>query len=245
MNLNSKIIETETDKKNPILSLEQFIQRQNEIQKLNDAWITKWWNHKKLLKKVLKLSHILKEYFNENIDPIVYLEKLYFEENLSIESIVLKIKEIYTTLWETKHFYNSSNSMQKFLKEVLSWKLRDSSENKKTTVYKERTQENVKKSIKERHTQKRVEFLWWYIKNSNASTQIFDKDKFNNFEFKYQKFIYLLENVFFINKDNFYKLKELDIWNKFIADRFNEMFDELKIDFIVWHKDIKRVFEKY
>lgn len=233
-------------KENPaIFRLEWFIERQNEIQKRNEAWITKWGNHKALLKKVLKFAHILKEYFKEEIDPIVYLHRLYFEENLSIESVLLKIRGIYSELWEAKHFYNTPNSLQVFLRDILSWKLKNSSENKTTQLYKKRNSENVIQSILERQNQRKVLFLWWYIKSSHLKSHDLKKNIFESFSFKYEKFMYVLENVLCIKKEDFLMLQEIDLWEKFISDRFNEIFDELKIDLQVSHKDIKRIFEKF
>lgn len=229
----------------PIMTLEAFILRQNEIQKRNDAWITKWWNHNILLKRVLKLADILEQYFGEKTDPIVYLKKLYFEENLSIESVFEKIKEIYIDLWETQHFYRFSNSMQVFLRDILGWKLKNPSENKTTQIYKKRNQENVIQSIIERQNQRKVLFLSWYIKSSTLHSQNFDALVFENFSFKYEKFIYLLENVFCISKKDFQLLQETKLWEKFISDRFSEICDELNITLTLSHKDIKRVFEKF
>lgn len=245
MNLNTSNNTSKEIENKSIKTLAWFIKRQEEIQKQAEINVNIWKTHKKLLDKVLSFKKVLCEYFGKDIDPIAYLDKLYFEENLSIESMLWKIKEIYITQWETKHFYNSSNSMQKLLKEVLNWKLRNYSESKTTKVYKNRSKENVLNGILKRQNERKVAFLWWYIKSSNSNFENFQENKFNNFTFKYEKIIYLLENVLYINKENFQKLKDLDIWNKFIADRFNEIFDELIINFTIWHKDIKRVFEKY
>lgn len=245
MTLNTQNNTSEVIENKSIKTLDWFIKRQNEIQKQVEAIINIWKNHQKLLEKVLSFKSTLIEYFKEDIDPIKYLEKLYFEEKLSIESMVSKLKEIYTNSWKTKHFYNSSSALQKFLKDVLNWELRNSRENKTTKVYKARNQENVVKSIRERHDQKRVEFLSWYVKYSKLDMTNFDKNKLNSFSFKYEKFMYLLTEVFWINLEDFKSIKKLSFWEKFISDRFNEIFDELIINFTIWHKDIKRVFEKY
>ncbi|MDD5213882.1 MAG: hypothetical protein PHG82_05640, partial [Candidatus Gracilibacteria bacterium] len=120
--------------KKQITKLEDFITRQNEIQKQIESGTNIGKNHHKLLEKVLKFKMMLKESFNEDIDPITYLENLYYKEKLSMDSIVLKLKEMYIKLGETNYFYNSSSALQKFLVNVLNWKLRDASENKTTKV---------------------------------------------------------------------------------------------------------------
>lgn len=233
------------EKPKPIQTLAGFIERQNEIQKLNDFWINKWWNHNKLLEKVLRFQSILKEIYHEDIDPIKYLEKLYFEEKLWMQSIVWKTKELYNQIWATPYFYNSESALQKFLVYVLNWKLRDKKESKITTVYKSR--DGFKSILKtlEKKDLRIAEFLSWKIKYITIDSNNFDIWEFESLNFKYKQFIYLLKNYFWVSPENYKKLQELSIWNQSFADRFNELFQEYKINFTVWHKDIARTFEKY
>lgn len=243
MTLNSiQHIQEKEQKK--ILTLEWFIQRQNEIQKQVEWLENIWNNHQLLLEKILNFQIILKEYFKEDLDPIQYLENLYYKEKLSLDSILLKVNTIYKAVWRTKNFYNSSSALQKFLVYVLNWKLRNAIDNKTTKAYQSRTGEKSIEKTLERKAQRKAEFLSWFIKNSHPQIEHMDYDIFHSFDFKYKKLIYVISNVFHISKENFLELQELNMWNQSLADRFNEQFEEYKIDFSISHKDIARVFEK-
>lgn len=233
------------EKPKPIQTLAGFIERQNEIQKQIESWTNIWKNHQKLLEKVLRFQLILKEIYHEDIDPIKYLEKLYFEEKLWMQSIVSKTKEMYNQIWATPYFYNSESALQKFFVYVLNWKLRDQKENKITTIYKSRDGLKSILKILERKEQRIAEFLSWKIKYVNIDTTNFDVWEFENLNFKYKQFIYILKNYFWVSPENYKKLQELSIWNQSFADRFNELFQEHNIIFTIWHKDIAKTFEKY
>lgn len=242
--LLNPLSDTLTENKTPISTLEWFIQRQNEIQKQVEWLENIWKNHQLLLEKIINLQIILKEYYKEDFDPIQYLNALYYTEKLSLDSILLKINSIYKTTWRTKNFYNSSSALQKFLVYVLNWKLRNANDNKTTWVYKSRTGEKTIQKTLERKQQRKAEFLGWFIKNTSPKIDDLDYDIFHSSDFKYKKLIYIITNVFYISKENFLKLQELNMWNQSLADRFNEQFEAYEIDFTIWHKDIARVFEK-
>lgn len=230
----------------PILNLKDFVERQESIEEYMQICKFRRKNHLKLLDKILKLEEVLSKYFWQRIDPIIYLNKLYREENLSIDSIVKKLKGIYDEVWETKYFYKISTSLQAFFKWVLNWELKNSKKSKTTQTYKSREKpiELVKKNQEEKD--KRIAlFLSWYIINSKPDKINFDSNIFEWFRFKYEKFIYLLENFFNISKNSYQKLLEIELWNQSFADRFNEIFKDNNIDFEISHKDIARVFEKY
>jgi len=229
-----------------ITNLDGFLRRQEGIEEYMQVCKFRRRNHLKLQEKVLKLEKILSIHFNENIDPIRFLEKLYREENFSIDWIVKYLKDIYDKNWEEKYFYKNYFSLQAFLSWVLNWKLKDQKENKKTSTYKSRLKPSqlIAKNQEEKDKRKAL-FLSWYIKNSNLNKDNFNYNEFENLKFKYEKFIYLLENYFMISKDSYQKLLEIDLWNQSFADRFNEIFKENNINFEISHKDVARVFEKY
>jgi len=237
----------ENSKENePILNLKDFIERQENIESYMQVCKFRRKNHLKLLDKILKLEEVLTKYFWKNIDPIQYLKKLYKEDNLSLDWIVKHLIDLYNKQWEEKYFYTSSGSIQMFFKWVLNWKLKDQKESKKTATYKlrEKPEILVKQNMEEKNKRKAL-FLSWFIKNHNIDKTNFDENIFNNFKFKYEKFIYLLKNYFMISSESYQKLLDIDLWNQSFADRFNEIFKENNIDFQISHKDVARVFEKY
>lgn len=244
MKLENKEIDFEN--KNEILNLNDFIKRQEFIESYMKSCKFRRTNHIKLEKKVIRLQEILKKKFTKDIDPIVFLHWLYFNKNLSIESIVNYIKQIYDELWETEYFYKNSAALQKFFTQVLNWKLKNSKENKKTLTYKSREKpaELIAKNQEEKDKRKAL-FLSWFIKNSAIDNTEFDIKVFNNYKFKYEKFIYLLEKYFKISKNSYQELLNIELWNQSFADRFNEIFKENNIDFEISHKDVARVFEKH
>lgn len=231
---------------NPILDINEFIKRQEYIESYMESCKYRRKNHLKLLEKVLKLQEILSKYFKENIDPIKYIEKLYREENLSIEWIVQFLKKIYDEVWEEKYFYKNYFSLQVFLTWVLKWKLKNQKESKNTSTYKSREKpaELVAKNQEEKDKRKAL-FLSWYIKNSFIDKSDFSKEIFDSLRWKYEKFIYLLINYFKISPNSYQELLNIDLWNQSFADRFNEIFKDNDIDFEISHKDVARVFEKY
>lgn len=234
------------EKESSILNLNDFIERQEYIEGYMQICKFRRKNHLKLLDKILKLEEVLSKHFWKKIDPIQYLNKLYNEEKLSIDSIVKNLKEIYDQVWETKYFYKISTSLQAFFKWVLNWELKNTKDSKKTQIYRSREKptELVKKNQEEKD--KRIAlFLSWYIKNSKVNNSNFDIKKFDEFKFKYEKFIYLLKNYFNITFESYKKLLEIELWNQSFADRFNEIFKDNNIDFEISHKDVARVFEKY
>ncbi len=236
----------EVNFKEPILNLDGFVKRQESIEEYMQICKYRRKNHLKLLEKVLKLEENLSKYFWSKIDPIKYIEKLYREENLSIDWIVKNINNIYDKLEEKKYFYKDYYSMQAFLKWVLNWKLKDQRENKKSKSYKEREKpaQLIAKNNEEKDKRKAL-FLSWFIQNSSIEKSKFSKEKFDSFKFKYEKFIYLIQNYFNISKESYQKLLKIELWNQSFADRFNEIFKENNIDFEISHKDVARVFEKY
>ncbi len=235
-----------SEKKEPILNLKDFIERQESIEEYMQVCKFRRKNHLKLLDKILKLEEILSKHFWKKIDPIQYINKLYREDNLSLDWVIKHINEIYDKYWEEAYFYKKHNSLQMFLKWVLNWKLKDQKENKTSKSYKlrEKPASLVAKN-KEEQDKRKALFLSWFIKNHTIDKTNFDENKFNNFKFKYEKFIYLLENFFMITVESYQKLLEIDLWNQSFADRFNEIFKENNIDFEISHKDVARVFEKY
>jgi len=231
---------------NPLYSLNDFIKRQEYIEDYMQECKYRRKNHLKLLKKVMKLKDILSKKFVKNIDPIIFLHWLYYEKNLSIEGIVIYIKQLYDEQVEMQYFYKNTTSLQKFFTQVLNWKLKNPKENKKTTTYKSRKKPEALITQNEEEKEKRkAMFLSWFIKNSITNKTNFDIEIFNNFKFKYEKFIYLLQNYFYISIYSYQSLREINLWNQSFADRFNEIFKENNIDFKISHKDIARVFEKY
>ncbi|MDD2907442.1 MAG: hypothetical protein PHH98_02260 [Candidatus Gracilibacteria bacterium] len=231
---------------NPLYNLRDFVRRQECIEDYMQECKFRRKNHLKLLEKVLKLEEILSKKFVINIDPIIFLHGLYYEKNLSIESIVNYIKQLYDEQVEVEYFYKNATALQKFFTQVLNWKLKDPKENKKTTTYKSREKpEALITQNKEEKEKRKAMFLSWFIKNSVIDKTNFDIEVFNNFKFKYEKFIYLLENFFHISAESYKKLLEINLGNQSFADRFNEIFNENNIDFKISHKDVARVFEKY
>lgn len=236
----------EIENKEPILNLRDFVERQEYIESYMEVCKFRRRNHLKLLEKVLNLQIILNKNFWKEIDPIKYIEKLYREDNLSIDWIVKHLKEIYDKLWEEKYFYKDYFSLQAFLKWVLNWKLKDQIENKKSPSYKARKKpEQLIAKNEEEKSKRKALFLSWYIKNSNLNKDKFDYNEFESLKFKYEKFIYLLENYFMISRNSYQELLEINLWNQSFADRFNEIFKENNINFEISHKDVARVFEKY
>lgn len=244
MKLENKEIDFEN--KNEILNLNDFIKRQNHIDSYMQSCKFRRTNHIKLKEKVIRLQEILRKKFIKDIDPIVFLHWLYFDKNLSIESIVNYIKQIYDELWETDYFYKNSAALQKLFTQVLNWKLKNSKENKNTSEYKSREKpaQLIAKNQEEKDKRKAL-FLSWYIKNNTIDNTEFDINIFNSLKFKYEKFIYLLEKYFKISKKSYQELLNIDLWNQSFADRFNEIFKENNIVFEISPKDIARVFEKY
>ncbi len=235
-----------SEKKEPILNLKDFIERQESIEEYMQVCKFRRKNHLKLLDKILKLEEILSKHFWKKIDPIQYINKLYREDNLSIDWVIKHINEIYDKYWEEKYFYKYTGSLQMFLRKALNWKLKDQKENKKSPSYKSREKPaSLIAQNKAEQDKRKALFLSWYIINSNIDTTTFDINVFNNYKFKYEKFIYLLKNYFMISIDSYQKLLEINLWNQSFADRFNELFKENNIDFEISHKDVARVFEKY
>lgn len=234
------------EEKEPILNIKDFIERQEDIEEYMQVCKFRRKNHLKLLDKILKLEEILSKHFWKKIDPIQYLNKLYREDNLSLVWVVKHINKIYDKNKEEPYFYKYAGSLQMFLKWVLNWKLKNSKESKTSPSYKSRKKpDGLIANTNEEHDKRKALFLSWFIKNHTIDKTNFDENKFNNFKFKYEKFIYLLENFFMISVESYQKLLEVKLWNQSFADRFNEIFKENNIDFQISHKDVARVFEKY
>jgi len=94
----------------------------------------------------------------------------------------------------------------------LNWKLKNPKENKKTREYKSREKpaELIAKNQEEKDKRKAL-FLSWYIKNSTLDNTEFDIKVFNNYKFKYEKFIYLLEKYFKISSKSYQELLNIDL----------------------------------
>lgn len=228
-----------------ITTLDGFIQRQNEIQKQVEAWVIKGWQHIVFLKRVLDFQTALTLFYWQSIDPIAYLHNLYFNENQSFSTIAITVKNIFEKTHVEQNIFKSWSAIQKFAWERLHWKLKNQKESKKTFTYMGRNQKEIlSQNIQERKDQRKAEFLSCFIANTTPNFKDLDHDIFESFNFKYKKFIYLVANVFHISKENFLALQELSMWNQSLADRWNEQFENYKIDFQVSHKDIARAFEK-
>jgi len=102
--------------------------------------------------------------------------------------------------------------LQKFFTLALNWELKDQKENKKTITYKSREKpaELIAKNQEEKDKRKAL-FLSWFIKNSNINNTEFDINIFNNYKFKYEKFIYLLKNYFKISVKSYQELLEINL----------------------------------
>lgn len=239
------------EEKNEIKNINDFIKRQNEITKLFESWVYVWENnkannssnHEALYQKIITMKTILESHYNKEIDPIDYLYKKYFDENLSVASIYNHLIEIYSKQNYTKwYLYKSFAWLQKLFTWVLNWKLRNQKQNKTTDVYKEREKpkELVKKNEKTKE-QRKIEFLKWFIENSNEITTNFDNSELEKFKFKWEKLKYILENYFKISDNWLKKLKELSIWTVSISNYLNETFKDRSINFQSTNYDLNKL----
>lgn len=243
--LNNLTENISTEKK-AIVTLESFIERQNEIQKQVEAGVIKWWQHMLFLEKLLDFQKALIMFYGKNIDPIEYIHNLYFKENQSVESISKTCQSIFEKSHITQNIFKTSSAIQKFIKYRLHWELKNQHENKNTIVYKTRTAtQKILEPVLERKQQRIERFYDWFEQNTKPNIANYHREYLENLKYNYQKFLYLLVEVFQVSKENFLKLPdEVNIWNQSIADRWNEVFTRYGIPYQFSHKDITRVLNK-
>lgn len=244
MNLNSKNNTPEIEKKSPIITLDAFIERQNEIQKNVDAGFKRWSNHMKLLNNILDFQSALTLFYGKSIDPIDFLHNLYYKENQSFITICETITSIFQKTQRKQNVFKKANTIQKFTRDRLNWQLKDQKESKNTISYRWVPRNETQKKVNAEKEEKReILFISWFIENSTKiNKENFDDKKLNSFKYDYEKFIYMIKNVFWIKKEDFLKLKELWFWTPFIAKMFNKTFDENKILFNVSDQNIRLTF---
>ncbi len=227
-----------------ITNLEDFIQRQNEIQKQVEAWVIKWWRHMKFLEYILELQKTLILFFWKHIDPIDFLHILYYIENQSFETICSTIKNIYNKSNQEQKIFFTGSAIQKFARDRLNWKLKNQRENKNTFTYRTREVTPTLKELRNKEEEKKeIDFLKWFIENSkNINLTLYDQEKISKFQYLYEKWIYILKYIYWIEKSDFLKLKELWLWTPFIASNLNKKFREDKISFLLNEATIRRIF---
>lgn len=180
-----------------------------------------------------------KEFWMSFIDPIEYIIHLYFKENLSIEQIFIRINGKWIS-------YKNASSLIKLLTLTFWWQLKDANESKTTPSYVKRDASKIIEKTLERKNTRKVDFMSWFIKNSHINLNIFNRNIFENYRFKYEKLIYIIDNIFQIKRETFLSLgKDLNVGNQSLADRFNEQFEIYNIPLSISHKDIERVVEKF
>jgi len=195
------------------------------------------------LGKIISHLEILGTYLGKDIwwwfiDPIEYIIQLYFKDNLSISQIFERINGKWLN-------YKNPSGLAKLLTLTFWWHLKDASENKTSKLYSARTWEKTIEKTLQRKNERKAEFLSWFIKNTQVSPDQFDQSIFISFRFKYEQYIYVLENFFKIPKESFLTLQKLNMWNQSFADRWNEQFQIHSIPLEISHKDVQRIFEKF
>lgn len=241
MNLNSKSHTPEIEKKSPITTLDAFIERQNEIQKDVESWIIKWWLHMIFLVKLLDFQKALILFYGKYLDPIEYISTLYYRENQSIETITKTIWEIYKKLSIKQDIFKTPSALQKFLTQRLHWKLKNPSDAKNAVAYQTRiATEAILAPMKKREQDKKDIFLHWFFEY--GKTKDFSGKEIDEIDFLYNKFIYIIKNVFWISENDFLTLEKTWLSHYTLVNNFNALFQELGISLKIHIKDLKKVY---
>lgn len=166
--------------------------------------------------KILKDNLELKYW--EQIDPIEYIISLYFWEKKSIKTVWEELKQLGL-------LYESHDSLGRFLRSTLNWKLKLLKEWLDTSKVKSRIPTEGIESQRKLAEENRKNMLLWYIKNTNTvKNPEFYLNEYNDLK-AMEKAEYLFKVFDWL--DLKVAIKEIDYGSKVVLPFLQEKLDEI------------------
>ena len=196
----------------------------------NFVWMTSWNDYLeyynngekrwkiRIKTKLETLALNLEKFYKRKIDPIEYLIYLYYQEELSVEDIYIRTKDIWMT-------YSESDWLFMLFRKTFWWILRDNSWSIVTTKKKQwGRQIIVARGINDEKNREKYILLQEYIssKVNNILSNTFDSEFYNWLRNKTEKILYLVWLSIWINQDDIVLLSEKHgIWARVMANFLN------------------------
>lgn len=224
---------------NNINWIQNWIKTYNDYLNYYESWDKRWKT--RLYNKIQNFKDQLYYIYWYFVDPILYIIKLYYLDNLSIKDVWKRLNDLW---W----WNNDETSIEKTFKQTFWWDLRD---NLWTDISKKKRnfEEQIKnaREINDENNRKKYEILKNFFERRieaiiNIKIEEFDKKWFENLN-KTWKILYILYFFYWINRNEILNLRKSEIWSRVISTFINQnienLLKKLNIDLIIYPKDIQ------
>lgn len=206
---------------NPLLKWEWVIKNLTQLKEQVNQRNKIWWSKSHRTNWLIEKLYTLKENLSLEIDPILYLIHLYYEEQLSIEDIFRRVN------WKWLN-YEEPSWLRKLFTNTFKWNLRENTESTPSSKRKKRNNTSITNASKVLEEQKRIRFLEWLIKYSfEEDNPQFDKSYYDSLNNKALKIRYLLFSFYNIWDKEIKIIKEYWIWARTLVRYLQSMIDDI------------------